>query len=136
MVTVIFKLLFLLTHYIQEDAFITWRVAQNLLDYGVIGFNGDTKISASTTHLYVFVSYIFNLIFGKENFIEPLLIFNSVLFTIGTLFLSHLLLKNPWHKAIFIFLLGILPRLLKFQFWEWSMGSCFSWKCPCCITVQ
>jgi len=54
--TVAFKLLFLLTHYIQEDAFITWRVAQNLLDYGVIGFNGDAKISASTTHLYVFVS--------------------------------------------------------------------------------
>jgi hypothetical protein len=73
------------------------------MDYGVIGFNGDTKISASTTHLYVFVSYIFNLIFGKENFIEPLLIFNSVLFTIGTLFLSHLLLKNPWHKAILFF---------------------------------
>ena len=47
-ITVLFKLLFLLTHYIQEDAFITWRVAQNLLDYGVIGFNGDTKISAST----------------------------------------------------------------------------------------
>jgi hypothetical protein len=64
--TVLVKLLFLLTHHIQEDAFITWRVAQNLLDYGVMGFNGDTKISASTTHLYVVVSYFFNLIFGKE----------------------------------------------------------------------
>ena len=64
--TVVFKLLFLLTHHIQEDAFITWRVAQNLLDYGVIGFNGDTRISASTTHLYVFVSWFFNLIFGYE----------------------------------------------------------------------
>lgn len=125
MVTVIFKLLFLLTHYIQEDAFITWRVAQNLLDYGVIGFNGDTKISASTTHLYVFVSYIFNLIFGKENFIEPLLIFNSVLFTIGTLFLSHLLLKNPWHKAIFIFLLGILPPAIKISILGMEYGILF-----------
>uniref|UniRef100_A0AAU6WK72 Glycosyltransferase RgtA/B/C/D-like domain-containing protein n=2 Tax=Chryseobacterium TaxID=59732 RepID=A0AAU6WK72_9FLAO len=101
--TVAFKLLFLLTNYIQEDAFITWRVAQNLMDYGVIGFNGPVKISASTTHLYVFVSYLFNLIFGKENFIVPLLVFNSVLFTIGSLFLSHLLLKNAWDKAIFIF---------------------------------
>ena len=59
-ITVLVKLVFLLTHHIQEDAFITWRVAQNLLDYGVIGFNGATKISASTTHLYVFVSYFFN----------------------------------------------------------------------------
>jgi len=124
-ITVLFKLLFLLTHYIQEDAFITWRVAQNLLDYGVIGFNGDTKISASTTHLYVFVSYFFNLIFGKEHFIEPLLIFNSILFTIGTLFLSNLVLKNPWHKAIFIFLLGILPPGIKISILGMEYGILF-----------
>ncbi|WP_172282452.1 hypothetical protein [Chryseobacterium sp. LAM-KRS1] len=123
--TVVFKLLFLLTHHIQEDAFITWRVAQNLMDYGVIGFNGDTKISASTTHLYVFVSYLFNLIFGKEYFIEPLLIFNSILFTIGSLFLSHLLLKNPWHKAVFIFLFGILPPSIKISILGMEYGLLF-----------
>lgn len=123
--TVTFKLLFLLTHYIQEDAFITWRVAQNLLDYGVIGFNGETKISASTTHLYVFVSYFFNLIFGKEYFVEPLLIFNSILFTIGTLFLSHLTLKNPWHKAVFIFLIGILPPAIKISILGMEYGILF-----------
>ncbi|MBK1896789.1 LTA synthase family protein [Chryseobacterium paridis] len=123
--TVIFKLLFLLTHHIQEDAFITWRVAQNLMDYGVIGFNGDTKISASTTHLYVFVSYLFNIIFGKECFIEPLLIFNSILFTIGSLLLSHLLFKNPWHKAIFIFLFGILPPSIKISILGMEYGILF-----------
>ncbi|WP_353145920.1 hypothetical protein [Chryseobacterium sp.] len=123
--TVAFKLLFLLTHYIQEDAFITWRVAQNLLDYGVIGFNGETKISASTTHLYVFVSYFFNLIFGKEHFIEPLLLFNSILFTIGTLLLSHLVLKNPWQKAVFIFLIGILPPAIKISILGMEYGILF-----------
>jgi len=123
--TVVFKIFFLLTHYIQEDAFITWRVAQNLLDYGVIGFNGNTRISASTTHLYVFVSYFFNLIFGKENFIEPLLIFNSLLFTIGTVLLSQLVLKNPWHKAIFIFLIGILPPAIKISILGMEYGILF-----------
>ncbi|WP_228464543.1 hypothetical protein [Chryseobacterium antibioticum] len=123
--TVVFKLLFLLTHYIQEDAFITWRVAQNLLDYGVIGFNGETKVSASTTHLYVFVSYLFNLVFGKEYFIEPLLIFNSILFTIGTLFLANLTLKNSWHKAIFIFLIGILPPAVKISILGMEYGILF-----------
>ncbi|PJJ66979.1 LTA synthase family protein [Chryseobacterium geocarposphaerae] len=122
---IIVKLYFLLTHHIQEDAFITWRVAQNLMDYGVIGFNGATKISASTTHLYVFVSYFFNLIFGKENFIEPLLIFNTVLFTVGSLFLSHLLFKNPWHKAIFIFLFGILPSSIKISILGMEYGILF-----------
>ena len=123
--TVLVKLLFLLTHHIQEDAFITWRVAQNLLDYGVIGFNGETKISASTTHLYVFVSYVFNLIFGKENFIYPLLIFNSLLFTIGSYFLSKLILENPVHQAIFIFLFGILPPSIKISILGMEYGILF-----------
>lgn len=123
--TVLVKLIFLLTHHIQEDAFITWRVAQNLLDYGVIGFNGETKISASTTHLYVFVSYFFNLIFGKENFIYPLLIFNSLLFTIGSYFLSKLILENPVHQAIFIFLFGILPPSIKISILGMEYGILF-----------
>ncbi|WDT67551.1 hypothetical protein [Cloacibacterium sp. TD35] len=123
--TVLVKLLFLLTHHIQEDAFITWRVAQNLLDYSVIGFNGETKISASTTHLYVFVSYIFNLIFGKEDFIYPLLVFNSLLFTIGSYFLSKLILKNPLHQAIFIFLFGILPPSIKISILGMEYGLLF-----------
>lgn len=123
--TVLVKLLFLLTHHIQEDAFITWRVAQNLLDYGVIGFNGETKISASTTHLYVFVSYVFNLVFGKEDFIYPLLIFNSLLFTIGSYFLSKLILENPVHQAIFIFLFGILPPSIKISILGMEYGILF-----------
>ncbi|MFN3272135.1 MAG: hypothetical protein ACK40Y_06225 [Cloacibacterium caeni] len=123
--TVLVKLIFLLTHHIQEDAFITWRVAQNLLDYGVIGFNGETKISASTTHLYVFVSYVFNLVFGKENFIYPLLIFNSLLFTIGSYFLSKLILENPIHQAIFIFLFGILPPSIKISILGMEYGILF-----------
>lgn len=119
------KLLFLLTHHIQEDAFITWRVAQNLLDYGVIGFNGDVKISASTTHLYVFVSWLFNLIFGKEHFIYPLLIFNSLLFTIGSLFLSKLIFKTVWNQAIFIVLFGLLPPSIKISILGMEYGILF-----------
>lgn len=122
---VLIKLLFLLTHHIQEDAFITWRVAQNLLDYGVIGFNGDVKISASTTHLYVFVSWLFNLIFGKEHFIYPLLIFNSLLFTIGSLFLSRLIFKTVLNQAIFIVLFGLLPPSIKISILGMEYGILF-----------
>ena len=123
--TFLVKLLFLLTHHIQEDAFITWRVAQNLMDYGVIGFNGDTKISASTTHLYVFVSYLFNLLLGKENFIYPLLMFNSLLFTFGSFFLSKLILKNPVQQAFFIFLFGMLPPAIKISILGMEYGILF-----------
>ncbi len=122
---VVLKCLFLFTHHIQEDTFITWRVAQNLLDYGVIGFNGETKISASTTHLYVFLSYFFNLIFGKEQFIYPLLIFNSALFTIGSYFLAKMLLKNPANQAIFIVIFGILPPSVKISILGMEYGLLF-----------
>lgn len=125
LITFLVKLVFLLTHHIQEDAFITWRVAQNLLDYGVIGFNGDTKISASTTHLYVFVSYLFNLVLGKENFIYPLLMFNSLLFTFGSYFLSKLILKSPVQQAFFIFLFGILPPAIKISILGMEYGILF-----------
>ncbi len=122
---VVFKLLFLLTHHIQEDAFITWRVAQNLLDYGVIGFNGDTKISASTTHFYVFVSYLFNLVFGKTDFIYPILIFNSILFSIGSLFLSKILFNKPVLQALFIVLFGLLPPSIKISILGMEYGILF-----------
>ena len=39
----------------EEDAFIVESCAKLYWITGVIGFNGETKISASTTHLYVFV---------------------------------------------------------------------------------
>ena len=123
--TILFKLLFLLTHHIQEDAFITWRVAQNLLDYGVIGFNGDTEISSSTTHLYMFISWFFNLVFGKIYFIYPLLIFISILFTIGSYHLSKLLLKNPLQQAIFIVLFGVLPPSIKISILGMEYGILF-----------
>lgn len=123
--TFVLKLFFLLAHHIQEDAFITWRVAQNLLEYGVIGFNGNEKISASTTHLYVFVSYVFNLFLGKENFIIPLLIFNSVLFSIGSFWLAKLVLKTPVQQAIFILLFGILPPSIKISTLGMEYGILF-----------
>lgn len=122
---VLIKLLFLLTHHIQEDAFITWRVAQNFLDYGVMGFNGEEKLSSSTTHLYVFVSYFFNLIFGKAGFIYPLLIFNSILFTIGSYFLAKMILKEFWQQAIFIFIFGILPPSIKISILGMEYGILF-----------
>ena len=76
--TVLIKIPVFFTKHIQEDSFITWRVAKNLLNYGVVGFNGEERLSASTTHLYVLVSAFFQLNFG-DYFIYPLLIFNSIL---------------------------------------------------------
>lgn len=119
------KLPFLFTHHIQEDAFITWRVAQNLMDYGVIGFNGEEKISSSTTHLYMLMSWFFNLIFGKQGFIYPILLFNSLLFTIGSFWLSKMLLQDYRLQFLFIVCFGLLPPAIKISILGMEYGLLF-----------
>ncbi|MDR1876884.1 MAG: hypothetical protein LBQ84_04600 [Flavobacteriaceae bacterium] len=121
---IIFKLLFLLTKHVQEDAFITWRVAQNIIDYGVYGFNGLEKISSSTTHLYVLVSVIFKLLFS-DNFMYILLIFNSILFTVGTKKLADLLLSSDKSKILFIIFVNLLPPALKISILGMEFGLLF-----------
>ncbi|MDO5614630.1 MAG: T9SS type A sorting domain-containing protein [Cruoricaptor ignavus] len=110
--TVLMKIPILFTHHLQEDSFITWKVAKNVLEYGVIGFNGLDKISASTTHLYVLVSTIFQFLLG-DNFIYPILIFNSLLFGIGSWYLSKMLFPtNASLSVLFVILLNLTPPAL------------------------
>jgi hypothetical protein len=111
-VTAIVKLPLFLTKNIQEDSFITWRVARNLIHYGVIGFNGEERISASTTHLYVLITAFFQLVFG-EYFIYPLLIFSGILFTVGSLWLAKILFPDDVLKrGFFVIFLNMLPPAL------------------------
>ena len=112
LLTAIIKLPLFLTKNIQEDSFITWRVARNLVKYGVIGFNGEEKISASTTHLYVFITAFFQLIFGQF-FIYPLLIFSGLLFAIGSLWLAKILFPDDvFKRGFFVLFLNMLPPAL------------------------
>ncbi|MEC5157412.1 hypothetical protein [Chryseobacterium sp. MP_3.2] len=112
LITVLIKIPMFFTKNIQEDSFITWRVAGNLLDYGVIGFNGEEKISASTTHLYVFITAFFRLIF-EGYFIYPLLTFSAILFGIGSWWLSKILFPIDFYKrGFFVLLLNMVPPAL------------------------
>lgn len=108
-ITIILKAPVFFAKHIQEDSFITWRVARNLLDYGVIGFNGEERISASTTHLYVLISAIFQLVFD-DFFIYPLLIFSCILFFIGSWWLAKILFrKNKPNRVLFVVFLNMVP---------------------------
>lgn len=110
---ILFKALFFLTRHIQEDALISWRVARNILQYGVYGYNGVEKISASTTHLYVFLGVIFQFIFGTDNFIYPLLFFNTIILTIGIYWLSTILFNSTNKIILFILFVSFLPPAIK-----------------------
>ena len=109
LLSLLIKIPIFFTKHLQEDSFITWRVAKNLLNYGVIGFNGDERISASTTHLYVFVSAFFQMIFG-EQFIYPVLIFSCILFAVGSIWLGKILFPHDVLKrGFFVLLLNMSP---------------------------
>ncbi|WHF50558.1 hypothetical protein QGN23_08915 [Chryseobacterium gotjawalense] len=125
LLAVLVKIPLLFTGNIQEDSFITWRVARNFVEYGVIGFNGDEKISASTTHLYVFVTAFFQLIFG-ERFIDPLLVFSGILFAAGSWWLAKILFPDEVMKrGFFVLLLNIIPPALTASFLGMEYGILF-----------
>lgn len=112
LLTVIVKIPMFFTKNIQEDSFITWRVARNFVNYGVIGFNGDERISASTTHFYVFITAFFQFIFG-EHFIFPLLTFSGILFAVGSYWFAKILFPaDVFKRGIFVLLLNITPPAL------------------------
>ncbi|MDQ0476624.1 hypothetical protein [Chryseobacterium sp. MDT2-18] len=125
LLAVLVKIPLLFTGNIQEDSFITWRVARNLVKYGVIGFNGDERISASTTHLYVFVTAFFQLIFGR-NFIDPLLVFSGILFAVGSWWMAKILFPDEVMKrGFFVLLLNITPPALTASFLGMEYGILF-----------
>lgn len=126
---VFIKIPIFFTANIQEDSFITWRVARNLVEYGVIGFNGEERISASTTHLYLFVSALFRLIFS-DYFIYPLLLFSGILFTLGSFLLAKIFFKDVlWKQGAFVLLLNALPPALTASFLGMEYGILFYLYC-------
>ena len=125
LLVVLVKIPLFFTKNIQEDSFITWRVARNFVKYGVIGFNGDERISASTTHLYVFTTAFFQLIFG-EKFIYPVLIFSGILFAVGSWWLAKILFPGDVMKrGFFVLLLNITPPALTASFLGMEYGILF-----------
>lgn len=124
-IIILLKTLFFLTKHIQEDALISWRVARNIMEYGVYGYNGAEKISASTTHLYVFIGVIFQSIFGQENFVYPLLIFNTILLTIGIYWLGKLLFSSTNQVILFILFVSFLPPAIKISILGMEFGLLF-----------
>lgn len=124
LLVVLVKIPLFFTMHIQEDSFITWRVAKNLVDYGVIGFNGEEKISASTTHLYVLVSAFFQLVLGKY-FMYPLLLFSSFMFAMGSLFLAKTFFEDRQKIFWFVVLLNLVPPALTASFLGMEYGILF-----------
>jgi len=58
------QILFIVTRHIQEDAYITFRCAENLVATGIYGYNPGERLSASTSHASVFIVALIRLAAG------------------------------------------------------------------------
>lgn len=103
------RLPFYLTRHVQEDAYISLRSAQNLALTGVYGFNAGERISASTSHLYVFIAAIVRLLVGEPAFIPVVLIFNTMFLLIGTWFIARALADERSRKILLWVFLSVIP---------------------------
>ncbi len=113
-----FALLFLLlllrvpfyfTHHVQEDAYISLRCAENLAETGVYGFNPGERVSASTSHLYVFLAALVRLLTGETAFIPTVLILNTLLFLLGTWFIARVLAGGQGQPFLLWAFLSSIP---------------------------
>ncbi len=106
---VLIRIPFYLTHHIQEDAYITLRCAKNLAETGIYGYNPGERVSASTSHLYVFLAAIVRLVAGKNAFITVVQVVNTILFVAGSYFLARVLQKPGKGMLILWIILSLLP---------------------------
>ncbi|MGA2417792.1 MAG: hypothetical protein ABSF55_00935 [Candidatus Staskawiczbacteria bacterium] len=99
---------FYMTGNIQDDAYIYFRCGQNLADSGVYGFNNGEKVSACTSHLYVFMIAAVRLVFG--NFFIPAIMFvNFVIFLCGLYILSSLFFSDLKRRLLVWGISSLMP---------------------------
>jgi hypothetical protein len=98
---------FILTRHIQEDAYITYRCAMNLVATGVYGYNPGERVSASTSHLSVAIATLARLFVGRY-----FVVATQVLYGCATLIGLHLMT-------------AALVRDSRTQIWVWIAIALF-----------
>jgi hypothetical protein len=99
---------FVLTRHIQEDAYITFRCAVNLADTGVYGFNPGERMSASSSHLSVFVAALLRTVFGRY-FIPAVQVVYGAAAIAGIRVLAASLVTDPRKAARVWIAVALLP---------------------------
>jgi len=100
---------FYFTHHVQEDAYISLRCAEILVESGVYGFNPGERVSSSTSHLYVFIAALVRLAVGHSAFLPVMLVLNTMFFLAGAFFISRVLLEEEKQQLLLWVFISILP---------------------------
>lgn len=113
---ILVRIPFYSTHHIQEDAYITLRCAENLVETGIYGYNPGERVSASTSHLYVIIAAAVRWAGGKNAYIPAIQVVNSILFIAGSYFIVRVLRKPGKMTWILWIILSLLPVSLMISY--------------------
>jgi hypothetical protein len=114
-ILVALRLPFMATHNVQEDACITFRCARNLALGLGYGFNAGERVSASTSHAYVFLAALVYRIFG-EAFIPVLQLIGACGVVAGIHCIASAVSSND-HERDLLWVLGtVTPIALLISF--------------------
>jgi hypothetical protein len=112
---------FILTRHIQEDAYITFRCAENLADWHVYGFNASERVSASSSHLSVFVGALVRLLTGNAFIPATQVLYGAATIT-GLYFLATAIVRDPRHQLSLWVIVSLMPVALMISYGGMETG--------------
>lgn len=108
---VIFRIPYLATGHIQEDAYIHFQHMRSLADTGVFGFNPGERVNGSTSPLYVLLySPLFALVPSAA--ISVVQILNCLVLISAVIILAYTFYSNTRYIYIVILIAAITPPIL------------------------
>ncbi len=106
---------FCLTHHIQEDAYITFRTAFHLADFGTYSYNLGERALGVTSVLYGLLVALLRLVFGRFA-IRATLVADSIAFVLAAMLLARTLFRTGWQQLAFFVLTATLPVALTISY--------------------
>jgi hypothetical protein len=108
LLTLLARIPFYATHHIQEDAYITFRSAFHLADYGDYAYNLGDKATGVTSAIYGPYIAAIRLVFHSHA-IAALSVFNTVIFLAGAALLSFSVFSGWPQRLLFFAFIAMLP---------------------------
>ena len=94
-VIVLIRIPFLLIHPLQEDAYITFRSARHLAEYGELSFNLHQHFPGTTSLVYPLIVAAIDLVFGSHMMILGVQIFGTLCIAGACWFITRALCDEP-----------------------------------------
>ena len=112
---VLARIPYILTHHIQEDAYITFRSAFNLADHGSYSFNLGEHVSGVTSVLYGLMVALLRLIF-RGSAIPAIQVVDTAMFILAGILLAKSILKERRQQMQFCVISSLVPIGLLISF--------------------